>query len=384
MRHSSSTWRSRIVAALACAGLVVGAASAALAATRPWLCLPPIFDGGQRLMSLPAPRLFWLELLLRQHELCWRSPATPDELRVALVGSSAVYGFPNPVEHTLGHWLNRHFADAGIPARLYNVAFVNPSQVRDALIIHDVLPYQPDVIVYPMTLSEFQHVAPVLFPSVLSFFRRNRPSVTSLFDEAPPGLEYPISRWQWWAEHRVQTPWAMDAVREVGAFLHLAAVANAHWIVRQVHSDPPYVDPRKRVHVTDYKCEDVERNFEKNYHDWQDWNVLAYLQHLRETTGTEVLIVNWPVPYEPVGDCYNARFSKAAFAEFVAWLGGETAARGLPYLDLHAFLPPDAFADSIHLGADGHRRVAAEIARALDPILSALAERRRQSSAAAR
>src|SRR5215470_5552354 len=184
MRRSSSTSRSRRAAAALLAWVAFAALNAppSVAAARPWLCLPPVFDGGQRLLALPAPRILWLEPLLRQHELCWRSPTTPDELRVALIGSSAVYGFPLPVEQTLGNVLNQHFAAAGIHARLFNLAFVNPSQVRDALIIHELLRYRADVIVYPMTLSEFQHAAPIPFVTIIDFFARNRMPIWGLMD----------------------------------------------------------------------------------------------------------------------------------------------------------------------------------------------------------
>ena len=382
MRPNSSTSRSRraVAALLTWLGLTAVAGPPAVAGARPWLCLPPVFDGGQRLLALPAPRIFWLELLLRQHELCWRSPATAGELRVALFGSSAVYGFPNPVEQTLGERLNRHFAEAGVPARLYNLAFVNPSQVRDAVIIHQALPYEPDVIVYAMTLSEYQHIAPVPFKPVIQFFENNRASVANLAAESPPGLELPIERWREAMERRATAPWPVDALREAGAFLRIAAAANAQWFVRQMHSDRPWVDSRQRTHVTDYDCADIERNLKTNFRNWQDWNVLAYLQYLHETRGIEVLIVSWPVVREPHGDCYNARFTTAAFEDYLAWVAQETKTRHLAYVDLHDLVPTDAFIDSIHLAPDGHRRVADGIARALDPILTALLERRRQGA----
>ena len=383
MRLSSSTWRSRLAVAAALAGLGVVALAGlrAVASARPWPCLPPVFDGGQRLHPLPSPRVHWLELLLRQHELCWGAPAGPDEQRVVLIGSSAVYGFPNPVEDTFGGQLNRHFAQAGVPARLYNLAFVNPSQVRDALIIHDALPYRPDVILYPMTLAEFQHMAPVPFQTIIDFFESNRASVASLAAEEPPGLEEPLGRWQAWLEKRPWNPAPVAALRASGAFLRVAAGANAQWVVERLHSRHPFTEARKRVHQTDYKCEDIRARVGTNFRNWQAWNVLAYLQHLRETTGIEVLIVAWPVVYEPVEDCYDSRFTKAAVEEYTAWLAEETRTRNLPYLDLHAFLPPDGFVDSIHLGPDGHRRVAEQVAATLDPMLERLAERRRQAAA---
>src|SRR6185503_4423070 len=97
-------WRSRILPALA--SLMLAAAAAPAGAT-PRLCLPPAFDGGQRLFSLPSPYVFWLAPLLRQHELCWRRPASPDERRIVLIGNSAVYGYPLEAERTMSAVLNQ-------------------------------------------------------------------------------------------------------------------------------------------------------------------------------------------------------------------------------------------------------------------------------------
>lgn len=132
------------------------------AGDRPWACLPPVFDRGLRLHPLPNPQVFWLELLLRQHELCWRRPVTPDELRVAVFGSSAVYGYPLPPEEAFTALINERFVADDVPAHLFNLAFVASYQVRDALLIAQALAYQPDVIVYPVTLADFPHRAPLV------------------------------------------------------------------------------------------------------------------------------------------------------------------------------------------------------------------------------
>jgi lysophospholipase L1-like esterase len=100
--------------------------------------------------------------------------------------------------------------------------------------------------------------------------------------------------------------------------------------------------------------------------DWKRWNILAYLEQIQRTRGVEVLVINWPAVHEPVGACYNARFTTAGFEDYLAWVGPQARARGLHYLDLHDSLPRDAILDSQHLNAEGHRLMAEEIARELD------------------
>ncbi len=73
--------------------------------------------------------------------------------------------------------------------------------------------------------------------------------------------------------------------------------------------------------------------------------------------------------HEPLGDCYNVRYSNALVAELIQFLHEQTAARGLAYLDLHDLLPPEEFFDSLHPTLAGHQRIAEYLAAALEPIL---------------
>ena len=92
-----------------------------------WLCLPPIFDDGLRLHPRPVPQVFWLELLLRQHEICWYRPASARERRIAVFGNSTVYGFPLAAEESFTALLNQHFEARRVRARLFNLGFVAAS-----------------------------------------------------------------------------------------------------------------------------------------------------------------------------------------------------------------------------------------------------------------
>lgn len=351
-------------------------ATSSRAPARPWLCLPPVFDGGQRLHSLPSPQIFWLELLLRQHELCWRPAAAPDELRVVLVGNSAVYGFPLPAEQTLAAELNAHFAAGGIPAHVFNLGFVNTYQVRDAMIIREALAYDPDVIVYPLTLAEFVHVAPVPFPSLVQFFDSNRLRLAAMVGDPPPGLEEPFLRYANFL-HRPRADYhATDPLREAGAFLRLGAHASAQSIVARIHSPAPGYQHAPTSRKDQYDCDQVAATNATQFRDWNQWNILAYLAELHRGRGIDVLVVDWPVAHEPIGECYNARYTAALDSEFVSWLRTQTAALDLAYLDLHDLLPAGEFIDSLHVSAEGHRRIATEVARVLDPMLRDLERRR--------
>lgn len=354
---------------LALALLVPGRPAAG--SDRPW-CLPPVFDGGERLHGLPAPSVFWLELLLRQHELCWRD--VPGEVRILLIGSSSVYGFPFAAEETFAHRLNRQFDAAGTPAHIFNIAFVNPYQVRDAVILSEARRFAPDIVLYPVTAAEFIHMAPVLFPPVITFFDMNRAAVSRLAADPPAGLDEPFQTYASVLSRRQAQTSPLDYVRESGRLLRTRARLHARAMAEAAGSGVPPLVSESRARQTRYDCEKTRNEFATRYAGWQQWNILSYLEDLKRRDGIEAVVVYWPLAYEPVDDCYNVRYPRAAVAEFGVWLAEQTAARGLRYLDLHAQFPAELFLDSLHVSAEGHARLADVLAIALQPIIDARLE----------
>ena len=346
------------------------------AGARPW-CVPPVFDQGRRLHPLPNPEVFWLEIMLRQHELCWRKPASTGELRVMLFGSSAVYGFPLPVEETVSEYLNRQFASANIPARLFNLAFVTPNQVRDALLMHEVLPYDPDVIVYPLTLAEFRHIAPMWFPTSTRFFEMNDAALQRLVSDPPAGLEEPVAHYAKANSNNAAHLHSTDQLRDAGLYARRLAGATAETVAARVNSPRPPHKAKAGKRQTEYDCSETERAM-ISYANWREWNVLAYLEDLQRRHGIRVLVVHWPIAHEPLGNCYSVRYTNAVVKDFADWISAQTTQRQLAYLDLRDFIPAETFIDSLHLKPEGHQLIAEKIAQRLNPILRDVLAQRAQ------
>ena len=349
----------------------------------PAVCLPPTFDGGKRLHQLPTPTVNWLQILLRQHEACWRTPRDPDELRVFVVGSSAVYGFPLPADQTFTERLNERFAAHGVAAHLFNLGYVTTYQLKDALILYAALDYAPDVIVYPISLADFMHRVPALFPPMLiDFFDVNDRVVGAMAARGVAGLEEPLAVYGDLAEHPEswRGTW-LGRLQDVGALVRLwvndGARSGSAALGGGSRPPPPVlVNGRQR----DYDCPTTQSDFAEGWPDWKSWNVLAWLQQLQATRGTPVVVVNAPVAHEPVGACYDVRYPTAAFEEYVAWLRDEAERRGLAYVDLHDAVPADEFVDSIHVDAAGHRRIAERLEAPLVEVLKQAAARRARAT----
>jgi len=348
------------------AALVLAATTILAAPARSEICLPPIYESGKRLQAMPAPDLFWLELLLRQHEVCWR--AEP-EARIFVFGNSGPTGFPLPADQTFVEILNAAFRQRRVPAHLFNLGFNYPYQLKDALIVSAALGYEPDAIVYPLTLDDYQHVAPAFFPGLTEFMEANLGELNALATHHPPGLAEPIAAYQ--AAHSQRAPPSdpLWKLRQLGSYVRSGvrrnAVAMSEWLSGRAR------DPRTLTRPPDatYDCTETKRILTTQFKEWQRWNILAYLAEVQRTRGVPVLILNWPMAANPVGDCYNARSSLSAIDEFDVWLRDQTTMLGLMYLDLRTELPSNAFLDSLHLSAEGHRAVAAALQPALDMLL---------------
>ncbi len=350
MRRSSFTWLSSALCALlaGCLGEPGGGEGR--------LCLPPAFDGGQRLHQLRSVDVFWLELLLRQHEVCWRRPEREDEARVFLLGSSSVFGFPLPSDQTFAAAINRDSDPRDGTVHIYNLAMNFPYQLRDAMILDQALAYQPDLILYPMTLAEFDHTAPVQWPALLRFFKSNHDTGLELLKLRPPGLLEPLERYRKSFERHEAGRERWSRLREIGVFVRVMAGQHAYRYATFLtgHSRPLPSAPAAAA----YDCAEVKLMETRQYWSWKRWNVLAYLEWMRERTGVEVAVVHWPISHDPRDDCYNARFTDRLVSEFESWLHKEAASRDLPLLDLRESVPSRSFFDTIHLNEEGHRQIA--------------------------
>src|SRR5262245_8269997 len=70
------------------------------------MCLPSLAEDGRRLHEMPTPSVYWLELLLRQHEACRTAERPHTQLRVFFYGNDSVMGDPHPATDSVPEHLN--------------------------------------------------------------------------------------------------------------------------------------------------------------------------------------------------------------------------------------------------------------------------------------
>ena len=296
-----------------------------------------------------------------------------------LTGNSAVFGYMLPSDETVAGLLNDRFRRTAVSAHIFNLAFFTTYQVKDAVIVHQALAYAPDIIVHAVTLADFAHQAPLPFPVDAEFFRQNSLEVQRLAAERPPGLTEPLAAYEL---QPLPTPARRRWMHlgEVGAMVRaevreLARAARA--IMGPVEATPVVPGPISLA----YDCDETKAAAARDFQDWEQWNILAYLEHIRATTGVQVVLVNWPMAKQPVSDCYNVRYPAALVEQYEGWLRREAETRRLPYVDLSDVVPAEEFRDSLHLTVNGQHIVAEWLAPLLEQEIAAVLQRKRGSHA---
>src|SRR5262249_18511155 len=155
--------------------------------------------------------------LLRQHALCRHARDRPREQRVLVIGSSGPLGFPLPASEAVPAELDRLLVAPGLPARPFHPGVGPTYHLPDAFIAPAALPYDPAVIVYPLTIAEFTHVAPAVFAPLVEFFTDNAGTLEALASDPLPGLAEPIALYNLWLSGIPRISLATARLQQLGA-----------------------------------------------------------------------------------------------------------------------------------------------------------------------
>jgi hypothetical protein len=100
--------------------------------------------------------LYSLEAMFASHELAAGTKPS-NEYRVILIGDSSVWGYLLKPENTLAAYINAANiqVDKGRTVRAYNLGYPTLSLAKDLLILSDVMRYEPDMIIWLVTLESF-------------------------------------------------------------------------------------------------------------------------------------------------------------------------------------------------------------------------------------
>jgi hypothetical protein len=309
--------------------------------------------------------LFEINAMISSHEIARSKSA--GEYRVLLIGDSSVWGYLLEPQQTLSEQINRQNLSAPDGRRIhaYNLGYPTLSLAKDVLLLQAAMRFQPDLIIWLVTLESFPYDKQIASPLV----QHNPEQVRALIDayhlKIDPGDKQFVDLTLWDRTIIGQRRPIADLVRlqMYGALWAATGIDQAY---------PAKYDAPQR----DFKPDDSFHNL----HPPLKKDDLAF-DIVRAGTSmagkTPVLIINEPV-YISTGENSNIRYNffypRWAYDDYRQIMMEESTASGWVYLDAWEAIPPVEFSNSaIHLTPEG----SASLARLVGEKISQITKERK-------
>ncbi|MCS7059782.1 MAG: hypothetical protein RMN25_01330 [Anaerolineae bacterium] len=326
-----------------------------------------IFPGRPRLPYSDFPdraynlSLYTLNAMFAAHEIN-AGPKPADEYRILLIGDSSVWGFLLKPEQTLAAYLNagRYMSPDGRRVRVYNLGYPIMSVTKDLLLLREAMRYQPDLIVWLVTLESLPRNRQLIHPLV----QNNASAVRALIAEYGLALDP--------NDARLIDPSVFDRT-VVGRRRHVADIIRLQlygvlWAATGIDQDYP-----------DYEPAAIDLEADETFHDLKPPMLRAEdlaLDVLRAghalAGATPILLVNEPILISNGRNSdvrYNFFYPRWAYDQYRALLAAEAQRNRWHYLDVWDIVPMSEFTNSaVHLTPAGSLLLANRIAEAVQKI----------------
>jgi hypothetical protein len=295
-----------------------------------------------------------LNAMFASHEVA--RPKAANEYRVLLMGDSSVWGWLLPAQATLAAQLNQVLPStaAGKQVRVYNLGYPILSITKDMLLLSLVQRYQPDLIVWLVTLESFPADKQLFPPIVQNNADRMRQLIARYQVNLNPN-DPSFANPNFWDRTLI------GRRRDLADLLRLQLYGVA-WAATGIDQAIPAT----------YTPRTVDLEADASFHGLQPphlaasdlaFDVLA--AGVSEAGAVPVLVVNEPtfVSNGQNSDIrYNFFYPRWAYDDFRQLLADDAHSHGWRYLDLWDAAGNDQFTDSpIHLSAEGNGRLAAKL-----------------------
>jgi hypothetical protein len=301
-----------------------------------------------------------IDAMFASHQLA--RPKAGDEYRVLVMGDSSVWGFLLRPDDTLTAYLNAAGlrANDGRVMRFYNLGYPIMALMKDTLLLDEAMRYQPDAVVWLVTLESFARDKQ-LFPPLV---QENGTRVRRLIDTY--GLDYETS------ELRALTPLEgtlLGRRREVADWLRLQLYGFA-WATTGIDQHyPEQYDLRTSDFGEDVSWQTFDAPTTLNESDLA-FDVLR--AGMARVGDMPILIVNEPMFISSGRNSdlrYNFFYPRWVYDQYRALLAEAAEAEVWAYADLWDVIPPDEFTDSpVHLTPAGSRQLASHLIPALETL----------------
>lgn len=333
-----------------------------------------LFPGRLRLPYGDIPQqaynlsLFNLEAMFASHELAG-TPKASDEYRVILIGDSATWGYLQSANETLAAAINNQkgLTQDGRQIKVYNLGYPVMSLMKDLLILSYAMRYDPDLIVWPVTLESFPFDKQ-LFPPLL----QNNPSpVISLIKEydLPIPQESPELKRESFIDKTI-----IGARRQLADLIRLQ-LYGIMWAATGIDQYIPddYI-PRQEDLEADIRFHDLQPDTFKE----TDLAFSVLEAGVSMASGIPILIVNEPMFISQGLNSdirYNFYYPRWVYDQYRVLMQTKSITNNWYYIDMWDIVPASEFTNSaVHMTTQGTQLFAGHLLKGILQIASQRSE----------
>ena len=291
--------------------------------------------------------LYNLEAMFKSHEISGDTKSD-NEFRVLLIGDSATWGFLLKPEETLSAALNKKglINNADQKIIFYNLGYPVMSLTKDLLVLSNVMQYQPDLIIWLVTLESFP-LDKQLFPPLI---QNNPAPVRKLIEEYNLNLDENSSSFNRPSFYDKTILGARKPLADMVRFQLYGIMWAATGIDQYI---PETYTPKK----DDLLADPNFHNFEPPFLNENDLALDVLDAGFALSGETTILLVNEPM-FISLGENsdirYNYYYPKWAYDDYRTILQRRSDQHKWNYLDLWDTIPGEEFTNSaVHLSSTG-------------------------------
>ena len=289
-----------------------------------------------------------------------------NEFRVIIIGDSGTWGWFLHNDDTLAGQLNKgnYQTPDGRQVRAYNLGYPVMSLLKDLMFLESSLKFDPDLIIWPVTLESFPQEKQLFSPIV----QNNPERVQSLIERYKLNLDP--------NDERLVIPNFLENTL-IGQKRNLADLLRLQlygftWAATGIDQKIPVVIPPRR---SDFEEDLSWQNFDEPAEfSGKDLSFDVLEAGLELADGVPLLLINEPM-FISSGDNsdlrYNSFYPRWAYDQYREILVKKALSQNWNFLDIWDFIAPEEFTDTpVHMTPEGTRLTAelisAEILRIVD------------------
>jgi len=303
-----------------------------------------------------------MDAMFASHEISARDKPE-DEFRVLLLGDSSVWGFLLNSDQTLSAVVNMkdYTSLDNKHLRFYNLGYPTMSVLKDLMLLDIAQRYQPDLVLWFITLESLPTNKQVASPLV----QNNLKSALSLINRFRLGIDANDHRFV----HRTFWDRTLPGQRRGLADLFRLQLLGVMWAGTGIDHDVPTSYEPPQVELSD----DFDfQNFQPNQLSPDDLSLDVLEAGISLAGHTPVIFINQPILIATGQNSdlrYNSYYPRWAYDLYRELMDEKASEQGWTYLDLWDAVPEEMFTDSaIHYSPEGVEQV---VNRLSDTILQA-------------